>query len=55
LYTDWSCNGIGAVLAQIDDNQDEYMVACISRSLNKHEKNYSSYEGEMLACVWAGL
>jgi hypothetical protein len=53
LYTDWSCNGIGAVLAQIDDNQDEYMVACISRSLNKHEKNYSSYEGEMLACVWA--
>jgi hypothetical protein len=29
------------------------MVACISRSLNKHERNYSSYEGQMLAAVWA--
>ena len=28
-------------------------MACISRSLNKHEANYSSYEGEMLAAVWA--
>ena len=29
------------------------MVACISRSLNSGEKNYSSYEGEMLGAVWA--
>jgi len=29
------------------------MVACISRSLNKHEKNYVSFQGEMLAAVWA--
>ena len=28
------------------------MIACISRSLNKHERNYSSYKGELLACVW---
>ena len=28
-------------------------MACISRSLNKHEANYSSYEGKMLAAVWA--
>ncbi len=53
LYTDWSKQGIGAVLAQVHDNGKEYMVACISRSLNKHEANYSSYEGEALACVWA--
>ena len=53
LYTDWSKQGIGAVLAQVEDDGREYMVACVSRSLNKHEANYSSYEGEALACVWA--
>jgi hypothetical protein len=29
------------------------MVACISRSLNKHERQYSSYMGEALASMWA--
>ena len=53
LYTDWSGDGIGAVLAQKHPDGNEYMTACISRSLNKHESNYSSYEGEMLAAVWA--
>lgn len=53
LYTDWSKQGVGAVLAQLHPDGNEYMVACISRSLNKHEANYSSYEGEALACVWA--
>jgi hypothetical protein len=53
LYTDWSKQGIGAVLAQRHPDEQEYMVACLSRSLNKHEANYSSYEGEMLAAVWA--
>ena len=53
VYCDWSGVGIGAVLAQRREGGDEYMVACISRSLNKHERNYSSYAGEMLACVWA--
>jgi len=42
LHTDWSKEGIGAILGQIDDKGNEYMVACISRSLNVHEKNYSS-------------
>jgi pseudouridine synthase len=40
LYTDWSKQGIGAVLAQKDADGQEYMCACISRSLNKHEKEY---------------
>ena len=55
LHTDWSKNGIGAVLAQVAtaEGSIEYMVACFSRSLNKHERNYSSYQGEMLAVVWA--
>jgi hypothetical protein len=53
LHTDWSHLGVGAVLGQLDENGQEYMCACISRSLNKHERNYSSYQGEMLAVVWA--
>ena len=52
VYTDWSALGIGAVLAQVAPDGTEYMVACISRSLNKHEKNYASYYGEMLGAVW---
>ena len=53
LHTDFSNQGIGAVLGQVDAQGNEYMCACISRSLNVHEKNYSSYKGEMLAVVWA--
>lgn len=53
LYTDWRSVGIGAVLAQIDEHKNEYMCATISRSLNKHERNYSSYKGEVMAAVWA--
>ena len=41
------------MLGQIDDHGNEYMVACISRSLNVHERNYGSPQGEMLAAVWA--
>jgi hypothetical protein len=52
LHTDFSNRGIGAVLGQYDSDGNEYMCACISRSLNKHERNYSSYKGEMLAAVW---
>ena len=53
LHTDFSNRGIAAVLGQLDEDGNEYMCACISRSLNKHEANYSSYKGEMLAAVWA--
>ncbi|GIL62381.1 hypothetical protein Vafri_16596, partial [Volvox africanus] len=45
VHTDFSNKGIGAVLGQVDDDGNEYMCACISRSLNKHEANYSSYKG----------
>jgi len=38
LHTDWSKLGIGAVLGQVDEDGNDYMVACISRSLNKYEK-----------------
>jgi hypothetical protein len=53
LHTDWSNHGIGAVLGQKDDEGNEYLCACISRSLNKHEKNYPSYKGELLPLTWA--
>jgi hypothetical protein len=53
LHTDWSNHGIGAVLGQVDENGLEYLCACASRSLNKHEKNYPSYKGELLALAWA--
>ena len=53
LHTDWSTRGIGAVLGQLDDEGNEYLCGCISRSLNKHERNYPAYKGELLALTWA--
>ena len=53
LYTDWSNHGIGAVLGQAEEDGTESLCACVSRSLNVHEANYTSYKGEMLAVVWA--
>jgi hypothetical protein len=53
LQTDWGKPGIGAVLSQRDEEGHEYVVAYASRSNNQAESNYSSYEGECLAAVWA--
>ncbi len=53
MHTDWSKLRIGAVLGQVDDDGNECMVACISRSLNVREKNYVSFQGGMLAAEWA--
>ena len=53
LHTDWCNHGIGAVLGQLDDEGQEYLCGCASRSLNKHERNYPSYKGELLALTWA--
>ena len=53
IHTDFSGHGIGALLVQPGVPGTEYVCAAISRSLNRHEASYSSFHGEMLACVWA--
>ena len=51
--TDWSQQGVGAVLIQIDSIGKEHPICYASRSCNPAEKNYGSCEGECLAVVWA--
>jgi hypothetical protein len=53
LHMDWSSLGIGAVLTQMDDDRKEFVIAYASRSNNNAEAQYSSYEGECLATIWA--
>ena len=53
LTTDWSQKGIGAILSQVGKDGVEHPVCYASRSCNAAEQNYSSFEGECLAAVWA--
>jgi hypothetical protein len=53
LHTDWSTLGIGAVLTQMDDDGKGFVIAYASRSNNNTEAQYSSYERECLAAIWA--
>ena len=53
VHTDFSEDGISGVMGQLDELSQEYMVACVSRTLNVHERRYGSYKGELLAVVWA--
>ena len=51
LETDASNKGIGAVLSQMDENNQLRPIAYYSRKLSKSEQNYSASEKEMLAIV----
>lgn len=51
LYTDASNQGLGAILAQVQEGK-ERIICCASRSLNKSEQNYPATKKECLAVVW---
>ena len=53
LETDASVQGVGAVLAQYQDDNKLHPVAYASRALTPAEQNYSITELETLAVVWA--
>ena len=52
MKTDASIAGLGAVLAQEQENKLVASIAFASRTLQKHEKNYCATELEALAVVW---
>ena len=52
IETDGAMDGLGAVLTQVQDGQTRVIMFC-SRSLKPAEKNYTPYERECLALVWA--
>ena len=59
LTTDAACGddsyegGLGAILSQNDDNNNEVVIAYASRGLKTFEKNYTPYLLELTAITWA--
>jgi hypothetical protein len=43
---------LGAMLTQLDDDGQEFMVAYVNWSNNKTKAKYNSYEGECFRIVW---
>ena len=52
IYTDASGVGMGAILAQKDENDVEYMIAASSKLFNKHELSYPSVMKECKALMF---
>ena len=53
LTTDWSQRGMGAILSQLNKEGVEHPICYASRSCNAPEQNYSAFDGECVAVVWA--
>ena len=53
LYTDASAYALGAVLAQIGDDDQEHVVSYASRTLKGAELHYGISEKEFLAVLFA--
>ncbi|UYV62918.1 K02A2.6-like, partial [Cordylochernes scorpioides] len=51
LYTDASKLGIGAILAQIGNDNQEHVISFYSGKLLPHQQNYSAFELECFAIV----
>ena len=52
VYTDASEIGLGAVISQVQGGI-EYVIAYVSRSLNKAERRYDAHKLEFLALKWS--
>ena len=53
LYVDASKVGAGAVLMQANENGVDCPVSYFSKKFNSHQLNYSIFEKEALALIWA--
>ena len=52
LSTDFSCQGLSAILSQVQDSK-ERLISCASRKTTPAECNYSSLKGECRAVLFA--
>lgn len=52
INVDASNEAVGAVLSQLDDQNNEYAIAYASKSFRSYEKHMSISEKEMAACVF---
>src|SRR5581483_6053711 len=52
LYTDASGYAMGAILAQKDENDQEYVIAYASKGFTGAQHNYTTTEKECLAIIW---
>ena len=53
LDTDASENGLGAVLYQKQHNDTDCIIAYVSQTLSKSERNYNAHKLEFLALKWS--